>query len=113
MTYEDAIAALEGMRFDEEAAAIEAEVARLTDADEIREAAYHAEIQARAKAEAEVARLRAAVEAGYRYFDHCQRVSLSARHAGCNSPEMGVRLALMREAREAIKAAKAAGGNDE
>lgn len=41
-------------------------------------------------------------EACFRYFDHRERVSLSARHAGCDSAEMGVRMALMREAKESL-----------
>ena len=43
-----------------------------------------------------------AIHACYRYFEHCQRVSLSARHAGCDSGEMAVRLSLKEEARAAV-----------
>ena len=43
------------------------------------------------------------LEACRRYFEHCQRVSLSAQHAACDSGVMRVRVALMREAAEAAQ----------
>jgi hypothetical protein len=54
------------------------------------------------EAASEIERLRRQVEASRRYFEHCQRVSLSARHAGCESGEMDVRMSLKREAEEAV-----------
>lgn len=42
------------------------------------------------------------IEACRRYFEHCERVSVSARGKGCDSAEMSVRMALHREARDAI-----------
>jgi len=51
---------------------------------------------------AELDRLDRAAEAAKRYFEHCRRVSLSARHAGCDSGEMNVRMALMKEAEDSL-----------
>lgn len=45
-----------------------------------------------------------AVDAARRYFDHSERVSLSAHHASSDSSEMAVRLSLKTEARDAIYA---------
>lgn len=52
--------------------------------------------------EAELDKLDRAVEACRRYFDHCRRVSLSARGAGCDSAEMDVRMSLMNEAAASV-----------
>jgi len=43
-----------------------------------------------------------AVDASRRYFEHCERVSLSARGAGCDSGEMAVRQSLKQDARNAV-----------
>ena len=50
----------------------------------------------------QIEQLRRTAEACRRYFDHCQRVSLSARHAGSDSGEMAVRMALKKEAEESL-----------
>ena len=43
------------------------------------------------------------LEACRRYFDHCERISLSSRHAGTDSIEMDVRMSLRGDAVEAVK----------
>lgn len=43
-----------------------------------------------------------AVEACRRYFDHCERVSVTAEGKDCNSIEMAVRMSLKSEARNAV-----------
>lgn len=45
-----------------------------------------------------------AIEACKRYFDHCERVSISSRGKGCDSVEMAVRQSLKQEARDAVYA---------
>jgi len=57
-------------------------------------------------ANAEIEQLQRRLEACRRYFEHCERVSLSAQHATCDSGEMQVRMALKREAIEAARAAE-------
>lgn len=42
-----------------------------------------------------------AIEACKRYFDHCERVSITGAGKGCNSIEMAVRQSLKQEARDA------------
>jgi hypothetical protein len=49
--------------------------------------------------------LRRAVYACYRYFDHCEMVSVSAQHKGCDSGQMNVRMSLKDEAKSSIAAA--------
>ncbi len=43
-----------------------------------------------------------AVEACKRYFEHCERVSISGEGKGCDSVEMSVRQSLKKEARNAV-----------
>lgn len=43
-----------------------------------------------------------AVEACKRYFDHCERVSITGAGGGCDSIEMAVRQSLKKEARNAV-----------
>lgn len=45
-----------------------------------------------------VRELEAIEYACFRYFDHCRRVSLSARGVDCDSGEMNVRMSLMKDA---------------
>lgn len=45
-----------------------------------------------------VRELEAIKYACFRYFDHCRRVSLSARGVDCDSGEMNVRMSLMKDA---------------
>lgn len=47
---------------------------------------------------ARVRELEAIKYACFRYFDHCRRVSLSARGVDCDSGEMNVRMSLMKDA---------------
>mgnify|MGYP006268980323 CR=1 FL=1 len=49
-------------------------------------------------------RLQRAVEACSRYFEHCDRVSVSQQRS--DSGQMGVRMALRNEAREAVEKLK-------
>lgn len=49
-----------------------------------------------------VKRLQMQTEACRRYFEHCQRVSLSARHARTDSAEMSVRMSLREDAINAL-----------
>lgn len=51
----------------------------------------------------EIDDLERAVHAAWRYFDHWERVSLSAHGAGCDSAALDVRLALKREAIAALR----------
>lgn len=46
------------------------------------------------------------IEACARYFDHCERVSLSARGVGCDSAEMDVRQSLKSDAATLIRLGK-------
>jgi hypothetical protein len=63
---------------------------------------YEAVLTKLGATEADRDRLDRAVEACRRYFDHCRRVSLSARGAGCDSAEMDVRMSLMNEAAASV-----------
>ena len=43
-----------------------------------------------------------AIESCKRYFEHCERVSITGTGRGCDSVEMAVRQSLKREARDAV-----------
>jgi hypothetical protein len=44
-----------------------------------------------------------AVDCAAKYFEHCRRVSVSARHKSCSSAEMQIRMSLKKDAERALE----------